>query len=81
MAGGPYPTYEITVTDVSMPLWFYCGQGSHCPLGMVFAINPTASQTVAMFVSNAMMGANSTIGSISLTGHGVNGKFNHYSFS
>lgn len=42
---GVSPTYTITVTNASVPLWFHCEQivpFSHCGQGMVFAINPPA---------------------------------------
>lgn len=69
-ATGPYPQYTITVTDVSKPLWFYCSQAAHCGAGMVFSINPTAAQTQAMFVANAM-NQTSVLAPASLMGMGV----------
>lgn len=32
-------TFQVVVADEA-PQWFYCAQGQHCKMGMVFAINP-----------------------------------------
>ncbi|KAK7460562.1 hypothetical protein VKT23_009283 [Stygiomarasmius scandens] len=52
---GPTPEWNLTITDASKPIWFYCKQllpAPHCGVGMVGAINAndTAMQT---FMSNA----------------------------
>ncbi|KAH9936873.1 uncharacterized protein BXZ73DRAFT_100288 [Epithele typhae] len=43
---GPFPTFNLTITDETTPIWFYCAQVlgpngplAHCPAGMVGAIN------------------------------------------
>ena len=38
MPDGQIPTYTVWINDTS-PLWFYCGQGTHCQGGMVMGIN------------------------------------------
>jgi len=46
-------TFVVTVESTD-PMWFYCGQVSHCQGGMVGVINPPASgQTLDMFKSAA----------------------------
>lgn len=35
---GEIPTYSIMINDTS-PLWFYCGQSTHCQGGMSMVIN------------------------------------------
>ncbi|TFY83448.1 hypothetical protein EWM64_g566 [Hericium alpestre] len=53
--------YTITITDDSVPIWFFCKQVSHCGLGMVGSINaPTSgSNTYDAFRSAALaIGAN-----------------------
>ncbi|KAL0632259.1 hypothetical protein Q9L58_008858 [Maublancomyces gigas] len=37
VAGKQIFTYTVTNTS---PAWFFCGQGTHCKAGMVFAVNP-----------------------------------------
>lgn len=39
MPDGNIPVYTVMINDTS-PLWFYCGQGSHCAGGMAMVINP-----------------------------------------
>lgn len=39
MPEGNIPVYTVMINDTS-PLWFYCGQGSHCASGMSMVINP-----------------------------------------
>jgi hypothetical protein len=46
------PTFNYTVAD-NKPVWFFCATGAHCKSGMVFAVNPTASETFAAFQANA----------------------------
>ncbi|KAF9036633.1 Cupredoxin [Panaeolus papilionaceus] len=53
------PVWTISVQNATAPLWFFCAQTGHCQKGMVFAINPTAEKTFAMFQANAM-GTNSS---------------------
>jgi plastocyanin len=46
-------TFVVNVTSAD-PMWFYCGQVSHCQGGMVGVINPPASgQTLDQFKSAA----------------------------
>jgi len=52
-AGAAPATFNYTVTSTN-PTWFYCQQGTHCQQGMVFAVNPTTTETYAMFKTNAM---------------------------
>ncbi|KAF9060679.1 hypothetical protein BDP27DRAFT_1407013 [Rhodocollybia butyracea] len=53
-----FPTWTITVEDVSAPLWFFCSQvtatSTHCQSGMVFAINPTAAKNFSTFQAAAI---------------------------
>lgn len=54
--GSDMPTWTFTVSNETVPLWFYCKQKtpvSHCAMGMVFSINPTAEKSHDMFVANA----------------------------
>ncbi|KAI0065956.1 hypothetical protein BV25DRAFT_1619270 [Artomyces pyxidatus] len=48
-----FPTFELTITNGSQPIWFYCKQLSpapHCQAGMVGAINaPTSGNTFDLF--------------------------------
>ncbi|RPA86253.1 hypothetical protein BJ508DRAFT_411434 [Ascobolus immersus RN42] len=45
---------EITVKD-EKPMWFYCGQGNHCSVGMVFAVNPEKEgKTYSAFLNKAV---------------------------
>ncbi|KXN92707.1 hypothetical protein AN958_06985 [Leucoagaricus sp. SymC.cos] len=42
----PVPQWNLTITDDSRPIWFFCKQLApqpHCPSGMVGAINPPSS--------------------------------------
>ncbi|EJF59161.1 hypothetical protein DICSQDRAFT_89642 [Dichomitus squalens LYAD-421 SS1] len=60
-ASGDTPaTWNLTITDVSKPIWFYCAQTTggttHCTNGMVGAINapaPGATNDVSHFVALA----------------------------
>lgn len=47
---GPFPVAQFKVTDTK-PVWVFCGQGTHCQSGMVFAINP--GNNFAQFKNNA----------------------------
>lgn len=38
MGDGQIPTYTIEVKDTE-PMWFFCGQGTHCAGGMAMVIN------------------------------------------
>jgi hypothetical protein len=41
-----FPTWNLTITDDSQPIWFFCKQFAptpHCDAGMVGAINPPTS--------------------------------------
>lgn len=53
-----FPVWNLTITDDSTPIWFYCKQlnpGPHCISGMVGAINaPTSgNNTYSAFLSAA----------------------------
>ncbi|KAG9012067.1 hypothetical protein FRB93_002210 [Tulasnella sp. JGI-2019a] len=39
---GLFPTFDILVQNTE-PFWIHCEQTGHCPMGMVFAINPPAT--------------------------------------
>jgi len=57
----PPPQWNFTLSNVSVPLWFFCKQGPHCREGgMVFAINPTADETFLAFQSRAMSNTGSS---------------------
>ncbi|KAG8998255.1 hypothetical protein FRB94_006953 [Tulasnella sp. JGI-2019a] len=57
-----FPTFSITVQSLD-PSWFYCAQEGHCPMGMVFAINPPASgDTFQAFQQAAMATGTSPAG-------------------
>ncbi|KAF9442155.1 hypothetical protein P691DRAFT_811291 [Macrolepiota fuliginosa MF-IS2] len=54
----PVPEWNLTITDDSKPIWFFCKQlipAPHCPAGMVGAINAPSSgnNTFAAFKSAA----------------------------
>ncbi|KAH8094590.1 hypothetical protein DFH11DRAFT_1738537 [Phellopilus nigrolimitatus] len=54
-----FPTWNLTITNDSSPIWFFCKQlipAPHCDVGMVGAINaPTSgSNTFAAFQAAAM---------------------------
>ena len=46
------PTYNYTVTDTKS-VWFFCATGAHCKSGMVFAVNPTSTETFGAFQAAA----------------------------
>ncbi|CAK5283691.1 unnamed protein product [Mycena citricolor] len=52
------PTWELTITDDSKPIWFYCKQlkpSPHCKAGMVGSINaPASGNTYSSFKANAV---------------------------
>jgi len=57
-----FPTWNLTITNGSQPIWFYCAQrvgaaavgGPHCFAGMVGSINaPATGNTFATFQSAA----------------------------
>lgn len=53
-----FPVVSFNVTD-DKPKWFYCAQGNHCAMGMVFAINPPREgNTFDAFLANAKNSAN-----------------------
>jgi len=45
--------YSVLINDTT-PLWVFCKVDSHCASGMVFAVNPTTSQTYDAFKAKAM---------------------------
>jgi plastocyanin len=63
-----FPEWSFTMTNDSVPLWFYCRQTGHCKLGMVFAINPTESKTFAAFQAAAEGGSSTATSSGSASG-------------
>jgi len=53
-----FPVVSFNVTD-DKPKWFYCAQGNHCAMGIVFAINPPREgNTFDAFLANAKNSAN-----------------------
>jgi plastocyanin len=62
-----FPTFTVSVNNTT-PVWVYCAQVSHCPSGMVFAVNPPATgNTFDAFRAKAM-GSSSSSTSPSSTG-------------
>ncbi|TBU29118.1 hypothetical protein BD311DRAFT_738837 [Dichomitus squalens] len=64
-AGVAAPTWNLTVTDASKPIWFYCAQPTktHCIAGMVGGINvpaPPATNDGSAFIALAT-GASSIV--------------------
>jgi len=58
-----FPTFSLTVTNATTPLWFHCEQTGHCGKGMVFAINapaPPSPKSFDAFKALATGGQNST---------------------
>ncbi|KAL7274042.1 hypothetical protein RUND412_003083 [Rhizina undulata] len=49
----PAPTFEFIVSSTD-PTWFYCRQTHHCGMGMVFAINPTVTNSFDAFKAAAI---------------------------
>ncbi|KAF8876654.1 hypothetical protein BD779DRAFT_1804240 [Infundibulicybe gibba] len=53
----PVPEWNLTITDDTKPIWFFCKQlipAPHCTIGMVGAINPpTSGNTFANFQNTA----------------------------
>ncbi|KAF9468380.1 hypothetical protein BDZ94DRAFT_783447 [Collybia nuda] len=52
----PAPVWDLQITNVSHPLWFYCANTkpvSHCASGMVGAINPPSIQAYNQFRDRA----------------------------
>ncbi|KAI0748627.1 hypothetical protein C8Q80DRAFT_1172883 [Daedaleopsis nitida] len=65
-----FPVWQITINNASAPLWFYCRQATHCQMGMVFAVNPTAEKSWDAFKALA---AQSTSVNGSPNGNAANG--------
>ncbi|PPQ93280.1 hypothetical protein CVT25_015278 [Psilocybe cyanescens] len=70
---GPFPQWQISVTNASTPLWFFCAQTNpkpHCELGMVFAVNAPPAKSFAQFQAAAMAStpSNSTTGNTTSSG-------------
>ncbi|KAG8998270.1 hypothetical protein FRB94_006968 [Tulasnella sp. JGI-2019a] len=58
-----FPTFDIIVQNPA-PFWIYCAQTGHCPMGMVFAINPPATgNTFDKFKAKAIATAKTTASS------------------
>ncbi|KAH9475586.1 putative GPI-anchored cupredoxin [Psilocybe cubensis] len=72
-APSPVPQWNLTITDASKPIWFFCKQllpSPHCGAGMVGAINaPTTGNTFAAF-QKAAQSAGQNAASV---GQGING--------
>ncbi|KAH9853306.1 hypothetical protein C2E23DRAFT_916962 [Lenzites betulinus] len=70
-----FPTFNLTVTDASKPIWFYCAQQNpapHCLAGMVGSINaPATGNTFDAFVSAAKAAASVVPPSPALSGVGA----------
>jgi len=52
----PSPIWNLQITNVSGPLWFFCGATiptSHCASGMVGAINPPSQEMYTSFIDAA----------------------------
>ncbi|KAG8991432.1 hypothetical protein FRB94_005341 [Tulasnella sp. JGI-2019a] len=55
-----FPTFNIIVQNEA-PFWIYCAQTGHCPMGMVFAINPPPKgNTFDAFKARAIATGNAT---------------------
>ncbi|PBK98556.1 hypothetical protein ARMGADRAFT_580574 [Armillaria gallica] len=57
--GTPAPQFNLTVTNASSPIWFYCKQlvpSPHCQAGMIGAINAptTGNASFDTYISNAV---------------------------
>ncbi|KAJ7643949.1 hypothetical protein FB45DRAFT_896499 [Roridomyces roridus] len=47
--------WSFTITNASVPLWFYCQRSGHCPAGMVFSVNaPATGNTFDAFKTAAI---------------------------
>jgi plastocyanin len=66
------PTFNYTVADTKS-VWFYCATGTHCKSGMVFAINPTSTQTFGAFQAAAKGDSSSSSGNGNGYGYGNGG--------
>jgi hypothetical protein len=69
-----FPSWSITIDDISTPLWFYCKQKSpanHCQAGMVFAVNPTTDQSFDAFLAAAKASSSSPSSSGGYGGYGT----------
>jgi len=65
--------WNLTITDDSKPLWFFCKQTvpiPHCPAGMVGGINANSS-IMSTFVNNAKSSSSSGQGIGALVGQGA----------
>ncbi|KAI0337321.1 hypothetical protein BDW22DRAFT_957537 [Trametopsis cervina] len=60
----PVPSWNLTITDDSTPIWFYCGQLApipHCTQGMVGSINaPTSGNRTFAAFQQAAIALNNT---------------------
>jgi plastocyanin len=69
------PEWNLTITDDSKPIWFFCKQllpSPHCAAGMVGAINaPATGNTFAAFQNNAKSTKTSGQGEGGLVGLGA----------
>jgi plastocyanin len=71
--GASEESFQITISNASKPLWYYCTQGMHCQNGMVGVINPPASgpNTIEAF-TNASSSAQANVAPQSEAGTGGN---------
>jgi plastocyanin len=53
-ASGQVGVYSLEITQVTTPIWFFCGRKPHCKGGMFGAINPptTGERTFEAFTAN-----------------------------
>ncbi|KAG6832073.1 hypothetical protein H0H92_005495 [Tricholoma furcatifolium] len=66
---GPFPTWSITISNASAPLWFYCAQTGHCEAGMAAAMaTNTTNATTSTASTSASSGVVPTALSIPATG-------------
>uniref|UniRef100_A0A8H7Y4V3 Cupredoxin n=1 Tax=Psilocybe cubensis TaxID=181762 RepID=A0A8H7Y4V3_PSICU len=75
MASQQFPQWQISVSNASSPIWFFCAQTmpvSHCEQGMVFAVNAPPAKSFAQFQANAMNGGSTNANSTSTNGTATN---------
>jgi hypothetical protein len=75
-ATAPTKTWNLQITDVSTPIWFFCEittPTSHCASGMVGVVNPPSIDVYNEWVvsAKAVTGTPSPIATVALTGIGA----------